>query len=86
MLVHHKLASQLKAGVQQAAKSVWILILDNAVMHFYITGLGCSQQRWHYLGIKSILALNQLDLEPVRVPMDIGLQHLLYLCICLHES
>jgi hypothetical protein len=26
-------------------------------------GLGCSKQRWHYLlGIKSILALNQLDL------------------------
>jgi hypothetical protein len=26
------------------------------------SGLGCSKQRWHYLGVKSILALNQLDL------------------------
>jgi hypothetical protein len=32
-----------------------------------VEGLGCSKQRWHYLVIKSILALNQLDLTDLTL-------------------
>jgi hypothetical protein len=42
-----------------SSEAVMVPSLHNSC---YSVGLGCHKQRWHYLGVKSILTLNQLDL------------------------